>query len=198
MGVHSAGARLSSHCPGGCKSRYLHLPAPSTRAAVKPLPKGFGAVFQGPLPQGATLTSTKICAFRRARDPYSAFRLVTKECTNQAESFFSRIRRAEIGIHHPIAGPYLSAYASEMAWRENNRRVTASAALTHPVSRQWKGLLATLTDIESNFRAFNDYASLLGAYQFWNWDDDRRARTAKIPYALSPPSRSIVGSAKTA
>src|ERR1700730_2667996 len=68
-------------------------------------------------------------------------------CTNQAESFFSRIRRAEIGIHHNIAGPYLSAYASEMAWRENNRRVsngeqylmTTSAALTHPVSRQWKG-----------------------------------------------------------
>jgi transposase-like protein len=68
-------------------------------------------------------------------------------CTNQAESFFSRIRRAEIGIHHHIAGPYLSAYASEMAWRENNRRVsngeqylmTTSAALAHPVSRQWKG-----------------------------------------------------------
>jgi hypothetical protein len=66
-------------------------------------------------------------------------------CTNQAESFFSRLRRAEIGIHHHVAGPYLSAYASEMAWRENNRRVsngeqylmTASAALTHPVSRQW-------------------------------------------------------------
>jgi hypothetical protein len=31
MGVHSAGARLSSHCPGGCKSRYLHPPAPSIR-----------------------------------------------------------------------------------------------------------------------------------------------------------------------
>lgn len=68
-------------------------------------------------------------------------------CTNQAESFFSRLRRAEIGIHHHVAGPYLSAYAREMAWRENNRRVsngeqylmTASAALTHPVSRQWKG-----------------------------------------------------------
>jgi transposase-like protein len=68
-------------------------------------------------------------------------------CTNQAESFFSRLRRAEIGIHHHVAGPYLSAYASEMAWRENNRRVsngeqylmTAAAALLHPVSRQWKG-----------------------------------------------------------
>jgi transposase-like protein len=67
-------------------------------------------------------------------------------CTNQAESFFSRLRRAEIGIHHHVAGPYLSAYASEMAWRENNRRIsngeqylmTTSAALTHPVSRQWK------------------------------------------------------------
>lgn len=45
-------------------------------------------------------------------------------CTNQAESFFSRLRRAEIGIHHHVAGPYLSADASEMAWRENNRRVS--------------------------------------------------------------------------
>ncbi|ABA03415.1 possible transposase [Nitrobacter winogradskyi Nb-255] len=68
-------------------------------------------------------------------------------CTNQAESFFSRMRRAEIGVHHRIAGDYLSAYAGEMAWRENNRRISngeqylmvADAALQHPVSRQWKG-----------------------------------------------------------
>ena len=68
-------------------------------------------------------------------------------CTNAAESFFSRIRRAEIGIHHHIAGSYLAAYASEMAWREDNRRVSngeqfllaTSSALAHPVSRQWKG-----------------------------------------------------------
>jgi transposase-like protein len=68
-------------------------------------------------------------------------------CTNQAESFFSRIRRAEIGIHHHIAGPYLAAYAGEMAWREDRRRVSngeqyllvTAAALSHPVSRQWKG-----------------------------------------------------------
>ena len=68
-------------------------------------------------------------------------------CTNDAESFFSRIRRAEVGIHHHIAGPYLAAYAAEMAWREDNRRVSngeqyliaVDAALAHPVSRQWKG-----------------------------------------------------------
>jgi len=68
-------------------------------------------------------------------------------CTNNAESFFSRIRRAEIGTHHHIAGPYLGAYAAEMAWRENNRRVSngeqylmaVGAAMATPVSRQWKG-----------------------------------------------------------
>ena len=43
-------------------------------------------------------------------------------CTNMAESFFSRIRRAEVGIHHHIAGPYLLRYSQEMAWREDHRR----------------------------------------------------------------------------
>jgi transposase-like protein len=68
-------------------------------------------------------------------------------CTNWAESFFSRIRRAEMGIHHHIAGPYLNAYAREMSWREDNRRISngaqflraTGAALAHPVSRQFKG-----------------------------------------------------------
>jgi len=68
-------------------------------------------------------------------------------CTNQAESFFSRLRRAEVGTHHHIAGPYLASYADEMAWREDNRRISnghqfltvASIAAKHPVSRQWAG-----------------------------------------------------------
>jgi transposase-like protein len=34
---------------------------------------------------------------------------------NQAESFFSRLRRAEIGQHHRISGQYLYQYANEMA-----------------------------------------------------------------------------------
>lgn len=68
-------------------------------------------------------------------------------CTNQAESFFSRLRRAEIGTHHHIAGPYLNAYAGEMAWREDNRRVSNGdqatlvlrSAMVSPVSRRWAG-----------------------------------------------------------
>lgn len=68
-------------------------------------------------------------------------------CTNMAESFFSRLRRAEIGIHHHVAGPYLNAYANEMAWREDSRRISngvqylavIDAASKHPVSKQWCG-----------------------------------------------------------
>ena len=68
-------------------------------------------------------------------------------CTNQAESFFSRLRRAELGQHHHISGKYLAAYAVEMAWREDTRRqangmlheAATCAALAHPVSRQWAG-----------------------------------------------------------
>ena len=68
-------------------------------------------------------------------------------CTNQAESFFSRLRRAEAGVHHRIAGDYLNAYAGEMAWREDNRRVSngtqaemvARSAMVSPVSRKWAG-----------------------------------------------------------
>jgi hypothetical protein len=45
-------------------------------------------------------------------------------CTNMAEEYFSRLRRAEIGIHHHIARSYLLRYAQESSWREDNRRVS--------------------------------------------------------------------------
>jgi transposase-like protein len=54
-------------------------------------------------------------------------------CTNMAEEFFSRLRRAEIGHHHHIAGTYLLRYAQEASWREDNRRV-ANGEQTHRVA----------------------------------------------------------------
>jgi transposase-like protein len=68
-------------------------------------------------------------------------------CTNQAESFFSRLRRAEYGQHHHISGRHLGQYANEIAWRENNRRRAngenwrgvTHAALNNPKSDQWCG-----------------------------------------------------------
>jgi transposase-like protein len=51
-----------------------------------------------------------------------AYRGEDGECTNAAESFFSRIRRAEIGHYHHISGAYLHRYAQEAAFREDHRR----------------------------------------------------------------------------
>jgi hypothetical protein len=68
-------------------------------------------------------------------------------CTNEAESWFSRLRRAEMGVHHRISGQYLHQYANEMAWREDHRREpnglhfrrVTGAALRHPKSKVWRG-----------------------------------------------------------
>ncbi len=103
---------------------------------------------------GSTLYADEAASWDRLHDKFLTKRINHQEaystaeaCTNGAESFFSRIRRAEIGIHHHIAGPYLQAYSQEMAWREDHRRVSngeqylamTEAALRHPVSRVWKG-----------------------------------------------------------
>jgi transposase-like protein len=67
--------------------------------------------------------------------------------TNGAEEFFSRMRRAELGHHHHIAGAYLVRYAQESAWREDRRRVAngtqvravAGLAMLAPTSVDWCG-----------------------------------------------------------
>ena len=67
--------------------------------------------------------------------------------TNWCESFNSRVRRAERGVHHRISGRHLQGYADEFAWREDFRRVSNGqqfagvlrAAARAPVSRGWKG-----------------------------------------------------------
>jgi hypothetical protein len=55
-------------------------------------------------------------------------------CTNGAEEFFSRMRRAEIGHHHHIAGAYLIRYAQEASWREDHRRVDNGAQVNRVAS----------------------------------------------------------------
>jgi ISXO2-like transposase domain len=68
-------------------------------------------------------------------------------CTNQAESYFSRLRRMEVGTHHHIAGKYIAAYAGEAAWREDHRRtdngnqsaMVGAALMAGGVSRAWSG-----------------------------------------------------------
>lgn len=67
--------------------------------------------------------------------------------TNQAESFFSRLRRMIVGQNHKVSFRYLYQYANEAAWKEDHRREANGAqasralglALASPVSRQWAG-----------------------------------------------------------
>ena len=68
-------------------------------------------------------------------------------CTNQAESYFSRLRRMVTGQHHGVSPKHLSQYAHEAAWKEDHRRMDNGAlafralglGLAHGVSRSWKG-----------------------------------------------------------
>jgi hypothetical protein len=66
---------------------------------------------------------------------------------NMAESYFSRLRRMQVGQYHRFSAMHLHAYATEAAFREDRRRwsngnifldiVTACARTK--VSRNWCG-----------------------------------------------------------
>ena len=97
------------------------LPVGSTNAPVR--------MRESIIDGAAVMNEDEATAWDRTEAQFLTRRINNSECysdgeacTNQAESYFSRLRRAELGIHHSIAGPYLNAYASEMAWRENMRR----------------------------------------------------------------------------
>ncbi|MCK5746647.1 MAG: IS1595 family transposase, partial [Oricola sp.] len=68
-------------------------------------------------------------------------------CTNQVESYFSRLRRMVGGQHHHVSAQYLHQYAAHAAWLEDHRREPNGAlagrivrnTMTAPVSREWKG-----------------------------------------------------------
>ena len=67
--------------------------------------------------------------------------------TDGAEELFSRMRLAEIGHHHHIAGAYLVRYAQGSAWREDYHRVDngrqvntmAGLAMKATISVDWCG-----------------------------------------------------------
>lgn len=112
------------------------------------------AVVKRTVENGSTVHADEASHWDRLAANFPIKRINHKEayskdgaCTNQAESFFSRIRRAEIGIHHHIAGKYLHAYAAEMAWREDNNRIAnghqfamaVGAAAIAEKSERWCG-----------------------------------------------------------
>jgi transposase-like protein len=82
------------------------------------------------VPRGTELYADEASSWNALHARYELHRINHQEAyslrgevyTNNAESFFSRMRRGEIGHHHHIAGPYLIRFAQEAAWREDHRK----------------------------------------------------------------------------
>jgi transposase-like protein len=89
------------------------------------------AFIRARVAKGTTVNADEAASWDKIADRFEVRRINHEEaysfdgaCTNWAEEFFSRMRRAEIGHHHHISGVYLLRYAQEATWREDNRRVS--------------------------------------------------------------------------
>jgi hypothetical protein len=90
------------------------------------------AFIRRQVPRGTQLYADEANSWNELHARYTLHRINHEEAyslggvdeinTNSAESFFSRMRRGEIGHHHHVAGPYLIRFAQEAAWREDHRR----------------------------------------------------------------------------
>jgi hypothetical protein len=90
------------------------------------LPPSFALV----LPRGTVVHADEAGSWDNLHERFEVKRVNHQEaysldgaCTNW-EEYFSRLCRAEVGIHYHIAGAYLLPYAQESSWREDNRRVS--------------------------------------------------------------------------
>lgn len=130
---------------GGCTIPML-TPSETTEAAMKAAAKH--------IKPGSTIYADEHRAYDALHAWFATHRINHQRAfadgaisTNQAESFHSRMRRAEIGQYHRISGKYLLRYGWEAAYRSDRRRTDNGAifnelmeiAIAHPVSRDWKG-----------------------------------------------------------
>ena len=108
-----------------------------TLTTVFPDERGAVGFIASHVSKGSTIMADGSTAWTSLRKNFDMRRINHKRayslngaCTNQAESFFSRLRRAEIGHHHHIASRYLDLYAAEMAWREDHRRMPTGSQVS--------------------------------------------------------------------
>lgn len=127
-------------------------------------------------------------------------------CTNQADSYFSRMRRAEFGAYHRVSGAYLYHYADEMTWREDMRResngdqyvMVAAAARAHPANRIWKGTGSSRSELSTRYSGYPQVSHKAGTdlvpqaargHRFCVLEDVR----PRIVLSLCTGSRHLVG-----
>jgi transposase-like protein len=100
-----------------------------TLPAVFPSESAATNFIRSRVEKGSVIQADEANGWNELHANYEMFRINYQDaysldgaCTNAAEEFFSRIRRAEIGHHHHISGAYLDRYAKEAAFREDRRR----------------------------------------------------------------------------
>ena len=103
-------------------------------------------------PRARSSTRTKSANWNELHSRFEMKRINHEEaysldgaCTNWAEEFFSRMRRAEIGHHHHIAGAYLLRYAQEASWREDNRRSSNGDQVNRVAGWRWRASRAWIS-----------------------------------------------------
>ena len=114
----SYGCRHRRHLPA--RDRYFHPREDDLKHGVR-----------ARIAKGTVVHADEAASWDNLHERFEVKRINDQEAysldgarTNMAEKYFSRLRRAEIGIHHHIAGSYLLRYAQESSWREDNRRVS--------------------------------------------------------------------------
>jgi hypothetical protein len=102
-----------------------------TLVQVVPAEEAAVPVIRQRIAKGTVLHADESTAWNKLHAAFAMRRInhqvgysIDGACTNRAESFYSRLRRGELGHHHHIAGRYLLRYAQEAAWREDARRVS--------------------------------------------------------------------------
>lgn len=95
---------------------------------------------------------------------------------NQAESYFSRLRRAEVGVYHRITPKYMDDYAAEMAWREDVRRKNTAEQLYDLGSRVMR------TGPSKDWRNYSLGQGRKDEKLFWIGKDPRLSKP-KNPYS---------------
>ncbi|PIW29173.1 MAG: IS1595 family transposase [Rhodospirillales bacterium CG15_BIG_FIL_POST_REV_8_21_14_020_66_15] len=133
---------------------------------VYPKESGGNNFIASRLDKGTVIYTDEAYSWRPLHKQFKGYRINHTEryvdghiTTNRVESFFSRLRRAEMGQHHSIAGPYLDNYADEMAWREDNRRLSNGEQFQRLIeyaaslgrSNQWAGYWQRQAKVENNF-----------------------------------------------
>ena len=79
------------------------------------------AFIRAPIAMGTVVHADEAGSWDNLHERFEVKRVTHQEansldgaCTNWAEEYFSRLRRAEVGIHHHIAGAYILHYAQKV------------------------------------------------------------------------------------